>query len=77
MQSIAEQDLGTPQRLSEKLVTLTIDGREVTVPEGTSVMRAAGSCVLAVPSRTNASIRLWRFYPRQSIAATGCGATLS
>ena len=41
MLSIVEQDYGTPERSSAKLVTLTIDGREVTVPEGTSVMRAA------------------------------------
>ena len=41
MLSIVEHDLGTPQRDSAKLVTLDIDGREVTVPEGTSVMRAA------------------------------------
>src|SRR6202522_4586835 len=49
MQSIAEQDLGTPQRLSAKLVTLTIDGREVTVPEGTSVMRAAALSEVKIP----------------------------
>ena len=41
MLSIVEQDYGTPERDGAKLVTLTIDGREVTVPEGTSVMRAA------------------------------------
>ena len=49
MQSIAENDLGTPQRVSEKRVTLTIDGCEVTVPEGTSVMRAAALCDVKVP----------------------------
>src|SRR6202020_3001946 len=49
MQSIAEQDLGTPQRLSAKLVTLTIDGREVTVPEGTTVMRAAAISEVKIP----------------------------
>jgi formate dehydrogenase major subunit len=36
-----QADFGTPASNSEKLVTLTIDGRSVTVPEGTSVMRAA------------------------------------
>jgi formate dehydrogenase major subunit len=41
MQSIVENDLGTPQRLSTQSITLTVDGQEVTVPEGTSVMRAA------------------------------------
>ncbi|MEA3150322.1 MAG: formate dehydrogenase major subunit [Gammaproteobacteria bacterium] len=49
MQSIVEQDLGTPQRHSAKLVTLTIDGQEVTVPEGTSVMRAAALSDVKIP----------------------------
>ena len=41
MISIDETDLGTPARESKTLVTLSIDDREVTVPAGTSVMRAA------------------------------------
>ena len=49
MISIDEQDLGTPRRDSEKLVTLTIDGSEVTVPAGTSVMRAAAVAGTKVP----------------------------
>ena len=49
MISIDEQDLGTPGRESEKLVTLTIDGREITVPAGTSVMRAAALSGTKVP----------------------------
>ena len=49
MLSIVEHDYGTPQRDSAKLVTLTIDGREVTVPEGTSVMRAAALSEIADP----------------------------
>ena len=49
MQSIAEQDLGTPERHSAKTVTLTIDGQEVTVPEGTSVMRAAALAEVKIP----------------------------
>jgi formate dehydrogenase major subunit len=36
-----QKDFGTPESRSAELVTLTIDGREVTVPAGTSVMRAA------------------------------------
>ena len=35
-----QSDFGTPQVLSETR-TLTIDGRDVTVPAGTSLMRAA------------------------------------
>jgi formate dehydrogenase major subunit len=49
MLSIVEQDHGTPRRDSSKLVTLTIDGREITVPEGTSVMRAASLAGLKIP----------------------------
>jgi len=49
MISIDEQDLGTPRRESDKLVTLTIDGSEVTVPAGTSVMRAAALAGTKVP----------------------------
>ncbi len=49
MISIDEQDLGTPGRVSDKLVTLTIDGTEVTVPAGTSVMRAAALAGTNVP----------------------------
>ncbi len=49
MLSIVEKDLGTPARLSAKLVTLTIDGREITVPEGTSVMRAAALSDVKIP----------------------------
>ncbi|BAQ16826.1 formate dehydrogenase subunit alpha [Methyloceanibacter caenitepidi] len=44
-----ETDYGTPQSKSEKLVTLTIDGTEVTVPEGTSIMRAAMELGTQIP----------------------------
>src|SRR5688572_7293755 len=36
-----QADFGTPEVKSDEMVTLTIDGRAVTVPAGTSVMRAA------------------------------------
>src|SRR3984957_5469034 len=49
MQSIAEHDLGTPKRQSTKQVTLTVDGREVTVPAGTSVLRAAAEAGGSIP----------------------------
>lgn len=42
-------DLGTPQVQSDRCVTLTIDGRAVTVAEGTSVMRAAALAGGAIP----------------------------
>ncbi|ABS68708.1 formate dehydrogenase subunit alpha [Xanthobacter versatilis] len=41
MSLVHEIDYGTPASKSEKLVSLTIDGMSVTVPEGTSIMRAA------------------------------------
>jgi len=44
-----ERDMGTPASLSEQLVTLTIDGFSVTVPVGTSVMRASNVAGIAVP----------------------------
>src|SRR6202008_3904123 len=40
---------GTPERRSEQMVTLTIDGIPVSVPAGTSVMRAASLAGTAVP----------------------------
>ena len=36
-----QADFGTPESRCTEQVTLTIDGRDVTVPAGTSVMRAA------------------------------------
>jgi formate dehydrogenase major subunit len=44
-----DQDLGTPARQSETSVTLEIDGISVTVPAGTSVMRAAALAEIPVP----------------------------
>jgi len=41
MALIKEIDYGTPIRISDQTVTLTIDGMSVTVPAGTSVMAAA------------------------------------
>lgn len=42
-------DHGTPLRVSEREVTLEIDGMQVTVPEGTSLMRAAVDAGVRVP----------------------------
>ena len=44
-----QADFGTPEVLSEQQVTLTIDGREVSVPAGTSVMRAAALSGGSIP----------------------------
>jgi formate dehydrogenase major subunit len=46
---IRETDYGTPVRKSESTVTLEIDGTSVTVPRGTSVMRAAMNAGVKVP----------------------------
>ena len=44
-----ERDFGTPASLSTETVTLTIDGVECVVPEGTSVMRAAAMAGINIP----------------------------
>ena len=42
-------DYGTPKRESETMITLEIDGKKVTVPEGTSIMHAAQVGGVTVP----------------------------
>lgn len=49
MTLIHETDFGTPASKSEKLVTLAIDGQSITVPEGTSIMRAAMEMGTKIP----------------------------
>ena len=49
MYSVRETDYGTPARVAERLVTLEIDGVEVSVPDGTSVMRAATQAGYGIP----------------------------
>ena len=49
MTLLKEPDLGTPPRSGEPKVTVQIDGIDVTVPEGTSVMRAAAEAGLQIP----------------------------
>ncbi|SHM35514.1 formate dehydrogenase subunit alpha [Roseibium suaedae] len=46
---VHETDYGTPASKAEKQVTLTVDGFEVTVPEGTSIMRASMEAGIAIP----------------------------
>ncbi len=45
----AERDYGTPAIVSDTTVSLTIDGRSVQVPAGTSVMRAAAIAGRQIP----------------------------
>jgi formate dehydrogenase major subunit len=49
MSLVHEIDYGTPRAKSETQVSLTIDGVPVTVPAGTSVMRAAMEMGTAIP----------------------------
>jgi len=46
---LKETDFGTPLRESTEYVTLEIDGEEVSVPKGTSLMRAAMDAGIKVP----------------------------
>jgi len=46
---IPDRDFGTPAAKSKVMVTLTVDGFDVTVPEGTSIMRAAAEAGISVP----------------------------
>ncbi|MCW1403000.1 formate dehydrogenase subunit alpha [Novosphingobium sp. MW5] len=45
-----QADFGTPEVSSDTTVSLTIDGRQVSVPAGTSLMRAAALCGGSIPS---------------------------
>ena len=49
MALMQEIDYGTPLRVAETLVSLEIDGKPVTVPRGTSLMRAAVNAGIQVP----------------------------
>ncbi|KQQ80705.1 formate dehydrogenase subunit alpha [Aureimonas sp. Leaf324] len=49
MSLVPETDYGTPARRAESQVTLTIDGETVTVPAGTSLMRAAAEMGTKIP----------------------------
>ena len=44
-----QRDFGTPPSTADEVVRLTIDGIEVRVPAGTSVMRAAQECGNSIP----------------------------
>jgi len=49
MSLVQEIDFGTPASRAEADVTLTIDGQTVTVPAGTSIMRAAKTLGTTIP----------------------------
>ena len=45
----ADVDFGTPEKISTELVTLSIDGVQLSVPKGTSIMRAAMTVGTKIP----------------------------
>jgi formate dehydrogenase major subunit len=49
MLSIVDIDRGTPHVKSDRMVVLEIDGRSISVPDGTSVMRAASQAGISIP----------------------------
>ena len=49
MALVSEFDYGTPKSHATDMVTLTIDGRQITVPAGTSIMRASREAGIDVP----------------------------
>jgi formate dehydrogenase major subunit len=49
LEQLNEKDFGTPRRTAEQEVTLEIDGMQVTVAAGTSIMRAAAEGGVNVP----------------------------
>jgi len=49
MSLIQEIDFGTPSSASEETIVLTIDGQAVSVPAGTSIIRAAKTMGTAIP----------------------------
>jgi len=49
MPLMQEIDYGTPASTAKEQVTLTIDGQQVTVPAGTSIMRAAMEAGVRIP----------------------------
>lgn len=50
MARLTEKDYGTPRVKSDNRVTLEIDGQNVEVPEGTSVLRAAREIGIDIPA---------------------------
>ncbi|MER5481610.1 formate dehydrogenase subunit alpha [Streptomyces sp. NPDC002812] len=49
MTLLKEPDYGTPERPGEATVSVEVDGMQVSVPEGTSVMRAAAQAGIDIP----------------------------
>ena len=67
MSLVPEIDFGTPASRSEKMVTLTIDGNEISVPEGTSIMRASMEAGIQVPKLCATALK----YPNRLPSGVG------
>ena len=70
---VSETDMGTPAVPGEPTVELEIDGMTVTVPEGTSIMRAAAEAGIDVPKLCAAlecaiAIIIGALYPAEEVA---------
>ena len=69
-------DLGTPARDSDVQVTLNIDGRSISVPEGTSVMRAAALLGTTIPKLcATDSLEAFGSCRMCLVRSTACAAT--
>ena len=75
MALLQELDVGTPIRTGAPSVTLTIDGREVSVAPGTSVMAAAALIDNPIPRtlrhRQSRGVRLLPPLPRRDRGTQG------
>ena len=69
-----QADLGTPLPLKIGLpVTLSVDGREVSVPRGASVMRAAAQATLRhISTLPNSEYPIPESTPDESALGKGC-----
>jgi hypothetical protein len=73
MSLIKEIDYGTPESSSAKLVTLVIDGKTVTVPEGTSIMRSgSGKCGKQLVGSGTPTLSLTRSRARSALTTALC-----
>lgn len=60
---VQEIDYGTRRSKSEKMVSLSIDGKLISVPEGTSIMRAAMEIGIEIPALRHRHARCVRLLP--------------
>ena len=49
MTIMREHDYGTPAKVGSETITVSVDGHDVCVPAGTSVLRAASEAGIPIP----------------------------